>query len=352
MLYLWAKVAVGLVLAANFALPLHTVVSSRQLWDEPMALLVGDLSLCCLLFGLGHVSVGLYDLAQLQWRGLCVFLQYSNLALVLSFKAAELGLAVDQLIAVAQPLQHYRLMSRCIRILFPATALTWLANVTLGLSLFNIGMPTAAENLHRRLPDNATGFGSGGGGEEEFQGCRWETTIVSAFVPLVEFQLLASSLVTTGLFVYTGVIGLLTKARLGRQLNMPRPDDPWYGQFTVNYRAFRKILFALWLTLSLDVVGTALRVTARFVTVPAAVLGFMHQARLFGLVLEGWVYGMFNQKMRKAYAKKFCRCLSPKRNQVDVTGEVTRPMPDSKIFIVTSSHPEERNGDTADRYSR
>ena len=45
MLYVWMKTVVGALLAANFSIPLVTVLANRDLWDEPMAVLAGNMSL-------------------------------------------------------------------------------------------------------------------------------------------------------------------------------------------------------------------------------------------------------------------------------------------------------------------
>ena len=324
MLYLWMKVAVGALLAANFTAPLFTVASNRHLWDEPMAMLAGNLSLCGVLFGLGHIAVGAYDLASLQLHGLCLFLQHSNLGMAIAFKIAELSLAVNQFVAVVHPLHHYSRMTRYLRWLLLGTSFAWLAITALGLSASAMGLPTVAEAFHKN-----------GNTTKPFNGCRWENAVAQSLTPVLEAGLLLPSLTTASIFIYTGIVGYRAHAAHVRLHAM----DPDQQQFADNYRAFKKIAYSLSLTLLLDVVGILMRVFKRWFAIPAEALGFLHQARLFGLLLEGWVYGLNNGKMRQAYKKTFCACrrhtptvVTPVEQLVRVTSSPQRPH--GRIFIV------------------
>ena len=328
MLYLWLKVAVGALLAANFTAPLFTVASNRQLWDEPMAMLAGNLSLCGVLFGLGHIAVGAYDLASLQLHGLCLFLQHSNLGMLIAFKIAEMSLAVDQFVAVVHPLHHYSKMARYLRWLLLGTLFTWLAITALGLSGSALGLQTVAEAFHENSNNTTTSF----------NGCRWENAVAQSMSPLVEVWALIPSLSTASLFLCTGIIGYKAYAARVRNSTM----DSTQRQFADNYRAFKKIAYSLSLTLLLDVVGILLRVFTRWFAIPAEAVGFLHQARLFGLLLEGWVYGLNNGKMREAYKKMFCACRRHTPTEVTQVEQLVRvtsspQRPPGRIFIVPAT---------------
>ena len=67
----WTKVIVGAVLTINFALPLYAVVSRRELLDEPIAVLAGNLSFACMAIGIIGMLIGVYDLTQLKMDSLC-----------------------------------------------------------------------------------------------------------------------------------------------------------------------------------------------------------------------------------------------------------------------------------------
>ena len=108
----WIKVLVGGLLATNFALPLYTVVSNRELWDEPMALLAGNLSGICMVIGLMVMLVGMYDLTQLNVDSLCRLLHYNSLSLFVASKVTHVCLALDQFVAVTRPLHYYQTMER------------------------------------------------------------------------------------------------------------------------------------------------------------------------------------------------------------------------------------------------
>ena len=60
------------------------------------------------------------------------------------------------------------------------------------------------------------------------------------------------------------------------------------------------------LTVSLDIVAPLLRISSRWYPRPM-LNGLLHQVRLFGLIFEGWAYGLLNAKLRAAYKKTFCR---------------------------------------------
>ena len=97
MLYSWIKTLVGFLLDVNFGVPLYTVVSNRSLHDEPMAVLVANLSFNGMMFGLFVAAIGAYDLAQLQWHGFCSLLQNGGFGVGIAMKFAQVGMAVDQL---------------------------------------------------------------------------------------------------------------------------------------------------------------------------------------------------------------------------------------------------------------
>ena len=80
MLYAWVKTVVGLLMTANFSVPLVTVLINRQLWEEPMAVLAGNMSLTSTLLGIFIVFIGLYDVTDFQRDSVCLFLQYGGFA--------------------------------------------------------------------------------------------------------------------------------------------------------------------------------------------------------------------------------------------------------------------------------
>ena len=171
MVYLWVKTVVGAVLAANFAVPLYTVVSNRYLWTEPMAVLAGNMSLVNTLSGLIVMLIGLYDLFQLKIDNLCRSLQYVRFGFGIGIKAAHVCMAVDQFIAVVYPLQHFPLMKRARRWLFAATWLTGAVHVLFGATVNLLGLETFAESLPL----------DGGNVTLLFPECRWESSLANVY---------------------------------------------------------------------------------------------------------------------------------------------------------------------------
>ena len=235
MLYAWVKALVGVLLVANFAAPLYTVASDRQLWDEPMAVLAGNMSLICMLFGITHLLVGVYDITQLDIPGLCQTLQHSSGGFGIAFKMAQVCMAVDQFVAVAYPLQHYTLMTRARPWLFAATWLTWAVQPIFGIFAAAFDLETHADKVH--------GHGNGSAAYPE---CRWEKSLAHIQVMLLEAQMIFFSMVTVGLFVYTLVVGHITKTRLNRQMQeleergiMPQENRKFFDNFSF----FKKIIW-------------------------------------------------------------------------------------------------------------
>ena len=330
-MYNLVKTTVGLLLAANFAPPLYTVVSSPELWDEPMAVLAGNMSGTCMLFGLTVMLIGAYDLAQFDLDGLCQALQYSSFGLAVSFKMSEVCMAVDQYVAVIHPLRHYQIMTRARPWLFAAIWLPWAANLLFGLFAVIFDMETFAESVAGR--DNASLV---------FPECRWESGLASVYTFIVETELVTLSLTCAGLFIYTGIVGHITSSRLLREQHRLRAswaDGTDDGKFLENYRAFKSVLAVLSLTVTLDVVEPILRVTSRWYPMPQ-LSGLLHQARLLGGIFEGWAYGLLNSKLRAAYKKTLCgeRCgrvvvwpLRQKRQVVVPTVSAVVPFRDDDI---------------------
>ncbi|KAF0295965.1 hypothetical protein FJT64_006570 [Amphibalanus amphitrite] len=167
-MYVFVKTAVGCLLTANYAVPLYTVVSNRHLWDEPMAVLAGNLSATVLLFGMTLTLIGAHDIVQLQVNYVCETLQYSSFGLAVSFKMSEVCVAVDQFVAVTRPLHHYALMTRARPWLLAAIWLPWAANVLFGV----FGMSFQLE----RFAETALGSGNV---SLAFPECRWERALAT-----------------------------------------------------------------------------------------------------------------------------------------------------------------------------
>ena len=290
----WVKTLVGAVLAINFAFPLVTVARDRRLWDEPMAVLASLMSLDCTIFGLIHMLTGLYELASLESLGLCRALQYGGSGAAISFKAAQASAAFDQFVAVMYPLHHYSILSRAMPWLLAAVWGTFGFNLLFGFAAHMTDMETYSEFATRR------------GGNSSYSGCRWETAMANVFTIIIELVVAVFSFITAGMLLYTGIVGYRNAKRLKlerrRRRGVPEGED---GTFFVNYRAFKRIVTVLSLTVTLDIVAPLIRISGRWYPQPTLNL-LLNQARLFGFIFEGWAYGLLNAKLRAAYRAMVC----------------------------------------------
>ena len=283
----WVMVMVGALLAANYSLPLLTVVSNRELWDEPIAVFAGNLSFACM--GMGILSM----LAGIRIDSLCRLVHSINVGLFMASKTAHVCLAMDQFVAVTRPLHYYQTMERAQPWGVAAIWLAFAANCIVCILTMALDLDTYAEAT---IGDNNASLVN--------DGCRWETglTYVAAFA--AELQVLVLCLATACLFIYTGVLGhraavSLTQGQHGRVV---RPEDQ---RFFNNYRAFKKVLIVLSLTVMLDIFGPIVRVAGWWYT-NSELTAFFNTTRLFGIILEGWAYGLTNAKLRSAYKRMLC----------------------------------------------
>lgn len=293
--YAAVKLSVGSLIAVNYSLPLFVVFFTQNLHDEPMAILAGNLALACFLFGVGLVFIAFYDLVGIRFRFICSFFQYSGGGFFVAFKVAQHAVAIDQFVAIVFPLRYNELMNRWLKKLVIITWLAWLWNLVSGEIDAWRGAKTFAE-----------ASAVDGTKNKSFRGCRWETTYSVGLHFFGEIQMLMFSMATASLFIYTAYIGQKTKNRLMRlHLHVGGTISNKNKHFLDNYRAFKKICFVISLTVLLDIVGPVLRIASNWYPLPT-INGFVHQLRLIGLIMEGWVYGLLNKKMKAAYKKVLC----------------------------------------------
>ena len=329
MVYNWVKTTVGAVLMANFSVPLYAVLKNRHLWDEPMAVLAGNMSLAMLLDGFVITIVGIYDLVGIYIPALCRSIHYFGFGFGIAFKVGHVCMALDQYVAVFHPLHHFQIMIRARPWLFAGTWLTCAAQMVFGLFANIFQLKTHADNVLSGTLMNSTVL---------FPECRWETGLADVFTIAFEFQLLAFSLATAGIIIFTGIHGHRFKKQIMKELRQPeRPYGNRDQKLLDNYKAFKKIIVVLSLTVTLDIIAPIIRFYSRWYPMPK-LNGFLHQLRLLGFIFEGWAYGLLNAKLRAAYKKTLCGTCSKEpfmsRVNRDERGPRNRPNDVQLIHVI------------------
>ena len=292
-MYVWLKTAVGALMVANFSVPLYTVLANRHLWDEPMVVLAGNMSLSCFLSGLAVILIGVYDLLGLKVSTLCKVLQYLGFGFGIAFKVGQICMAVDQFVAIVHPLRHFFIMIRARPWLLTGIWFVCGVQVLFGLVVNIFDLDTFADSV---LDANGTMFPE----------CRWESSLADVFVIAYEIQVTVFSLSTASLLIYTGLVGVRVKRRVRKSQQRQRGiEDIGNETFFDNFRAFKRIAIVLSLTILVDIVGPLIRFVSRWYPMPK-VNGFLHQVRLLALIFEGWAYGLLNAKLRTAYRRTLC----------------------------------------------
>ena len=298
MVYVAVKIAVGTLLMADYSVPLLVVLLRRSLWDEPMVLLVANLCALNFAFGLSLSSIGVLDLLWQPPPAVpCAALMAATVGSAVSVKLTHACLALDQYVAISRPLHYYALMERLAG-RFVLFSWLWAALHTVaGLTASLAGLETPAQLAER--VSNAS---------SQFTGCRWERVVPGSFMMVTELEAFLCCICTSSIFIYAGYVGWREKRRMEVALAPSRRlRAPPEASFLANFSVFKRVLRLMLLVLTLDVVGSVLRLSSWWYLTPQ-LNGLIHQLRLSLGVVEGWVYGLQNGKMRAAYADALGCC--------------------------------------------
>ena len=301
MVYVYVKIAVGTILMADYSLPLLIVLCRRYLWDEPMVLLVANLCALNFVFGAAVSSIGLLDVVWQPPPAVpCAAIMAGSIGTAVSVKLTHVCLALDQYMAISRPLHYYQRMES---LAGPFILFSWLwaaLHTAGGLAAYLAGMETPAQ-LAARVSNASS----------PFTGCRWETVAPGWFMMLSEAEVFLASVCTSSIFIYAGYVGWKEKKRMEAARAPSRRDlaQPEETHFLANFSAFKRVLRLMLLVITLDCVGSVLRLTSTWYPMPQ-LHGLIHQLRLSLGVVEGWVYGLQNGKMRAAYVDALGCCCS------------------------------------------
>ena len=306
---LWLRVAVGIILTVSFSVPFAIIASNGSLREEPMTLLVINMTLVDFVFGVLFFATGLADVvfSAAVPAPLCASLQYLMLGCAIAGKAATLCLALDQFCAVVFSLRYCTIMSAWVDRL---VALTWscaLLVALFGLVCYQLGLESSLEFNHRVL-----------GVERHVSQCRWELN-AHLFMVVVEVLLLLLSLCSGLLFVYTAVQGARHEWR-------HQPNNRLFLRF----KSFQRIVKVLLIVIAIDVVAAGVRIGSRW-TAHQEVTMFIQQLRVLCLIAEGWAYGLSYPAVRSAISSFFGGRSSRASDQAALTAvppaTVQRPVP-------------------------
>ena len=315
------KMGVGALLMISFACPLAMVALNPSLWDEPMVLLVTNLAVSDFALGLSLTAIGLVEsLLPLQVSTPCAWAMFASYGVAVALKLMHLLLAVDQFIAIRFPLRYYELMDRMVHLLLAATWIAALLHLAAGMILFNFDVETVAERYD--LLTNGT---------QQMRGCRYETVVPIVYHDTFEVELVVLSFSAAALFIYTAFVGIKQRARIC-ETRAEVSRDLESHSFFANYRAFRKLLRVILLTLLLDGLALVQRRVSLSYPMPQ-ISGLIHQLRLSLIVIEFLVYAMASAKLRAAF-KKTLGCFIRDRQEateepVQVPGSVNGAGPEA-----------------------
>ena len=112
MYLVWFKAFIGFLLMLSFSLPLAVILGDFGIPDEPMLLLILNMTLADYLFGSTLFMMAMTDVIHSEDTPLplCASIQYLIFGAGLASKTATLFLAVDQFIGVVHPLHHKIIM--------------------------------------------------------------------------------------------------------------------------------------------------------------------------------------------------------------------------------------------------
>ncbi|KAF0291740.1 hypothetical protein FJT64_010196 [Amphibalanus amphitrite] len=110
----WGRIGVPAALMVLFAVPLIVIIKSRTIREEPMVLLILNMTAVLVSFNALFFVISIVDAvtANNMPHLLCSFLLSTGLAVFGGFKLSTLLLAAEQYVAVVFSLQHFTIMSR------------------------------------------------------------------------------------------------------------------------------------------------------------------------------------------------------------------------------------------------
>ena len=209
----WGRVGVPAVLTLAFAVPLTVIMKNRTIREEPMVMLV--LNMTVILFAFNALffvtSVSDWLTGNDTPALMCSLLMSAGLGIFGGFKLSTLFLATEQFIAVVFSLRHYTIMSKWVNRMIIFTWLFVLVFVLFCLTTDLLGLETIAEFDIRVF-----------GVDHQISTCGWQK-VSSVFMLVFQIVFSLFSIVTCSLLIYTAVEGMKHEKRITHLVLNP-PD--------------------------------------------------------------------------------------------------------------------------------
>ena len=278
----WLRISLAGLLTLVFAVPLAALAKNRTIRDEPVGMLVLNMTLTAFLFSSLFVFTVAVDLATANNTPpvLCLSVISLGTSLLVAFKLSTLCLAVEQLIAVAFSLHHFSVMDRWTKRMLTLTWLFAFANTFFGLLCYYLDMETTTE-FDSRVFDV----------DDDVKQCRWKRQ-ANVFMIFNEAFLFLFSISSCALLIYTAFQGIKHERRLVLIQVNNQPQ-----QFVMRFKSFKRIVKVLLTMLVVDIVGTGFRISSHWL-IQSPLITLVHYLRILLLIVEYWTYGLSHTTVR------------------------------------------------------
>ncbi|KAF0309398.1 hypothetical protein FJT64_019492 [Amphibalanus amphitrite] len=283
------RVGISALLCLVFAVPLAIIAKNRELREEPMVILVLNMTASALLFSSTFVVVSVGDILtsnDIPPLLCCLFVSVGTSSLG-AFKLSALFLAVEQFVAVNFSLRHFAIMSRWAKRLICLTVIFWVVSTLFGIICYLLGLETIEEFDQRMFSIH-----------NHHEQCKWERS-ANIFMFYSENCMLVCCLGTCALLIHTAVQGMKHQNRISQE-----NGGNTSLLFMVRYKSFKRIVKVLLTIVVIDLVGTGFRVASRWF-VQSPVFTIVHYLRILFLIIECWTYGLSHLTIRNAMKSFF-----------------------------------------------
>ena len=288
MYLVWFKAFIGFLLMLSFSLPLAFILGDFSIPEEPMLLLILNMTLADYLFGSTLFMMAMADVIHSEDTPLplCASVQYLIFGAGLASKTSTLFLAVDQFVGVVHPLRHEAIMGDWKNTMVAISWCSLLVSCFLGFVAYQLDLETGAESSQRKY------------GLPPIDECRL-SKISEVWILAVEAILFLLAVSSAALYVYTAVQGMKQERRDARRGEV---DQTTF--FFLRFKSFKRIVKILLSLLVLDIVGSIFWISLNWYH-HGAVMQIFHLLMLLSLVVEGWTYDLQYPAVHAAFRKFF-----------------------------------------------